>query len=645
MELTFPKRGIKVLNRTYSFTHVRSKHRLQYERANGRLVHGSAGISADNGLLYKALDLDQKGQAASTNYSSKFTTPSLLSQAAFKHGKSFLQQTPYIFKVGKYAANRGSFNRVSTSVRWATSFTDPDLMHPAKPHLKVHAHDLGDLDKLIGNEQANTTRADLAENEQTGSVNAKSRRNRKYKGVAQFWSNYIPSNTPIEDRRLGLRNSIKKKSSRSNHVRNIFSDEESYFFGVLDGHGGGHNADVVAKRLGDYYMTTQVPKDEIKNYLLIASQQVSGKTFAPRLLPYRSRNLFNDKVTGDRTYPSSINVFNEIWPMWRDSLHKFAWDLAHGEIDVDTDAKAIAAAMHRLDEDILKEAWQYGSKDVSSVWGNLRSETREFFRNVGRTGCVGSVALIKQGVLTIGHLGDTRAILGRKTANGWEAHKISKEHNADDADEYKRILEEHPDEDIETVIIDGRVLGVLQPTRAFGDGRLKLHRRLLERMYKHNATYKCFPNYSSPPYVSNIPDVTTIPLSPDIKFLILGSDGFWEKFEPKFCGEAVFDASDRCPEERSARYRMTEQGIIEEIGRHIDSLEIIDAMDEEYERSRYKTHHGLENNVATNIIKNCLMVDQFGHSSKMNLIETLSLHPAERRMCRDDITVSIVKFG
>ena len=87
--------------------------------------------------------------------------------------------------------------------------------------------------------------------------------------------------------------------------------------------------------------------------------------------------------------------------MWRDSLHKFAWDLAHGEIDVDTDAKAIAAAMHRLDEDILKEAWQYGSKDVSSVWGNLRSETREFFRNVGRTGCVGSVALIKQGVLTI----------------------------------------------------------------------------------------------------------------------------------------------------------------------------------------------------------------------------------------------------
>ena len=167
---------------------------------------------------------------------------------------------------------------------------------------KPHATDLYDLEQLVGADQANSIRADLAENEQTGSINEKSKRNRKYKGVVQFWSNYIASNTPIEDRRVGLRNSIRKRSSRSNHVRTIYSEEESYFFGVLDGHGGGQCADVVSKRIGDYYMTTQVPEDEIKNYLMIANQQVSGRTFAPRLLPYRSRNLFNDRVGGDNTY-------------------------------------------------------------------------------------------------------------------------------------------------------------------------------------------------------------------------------------------------------------------------------------------------------------------------------------------------------
>ena len=226
------------------------------------------------------------------------------------------------------------------------------------PQKISHATDLSDLEQLVGADQANSIRADLAENEQTGSINEKSKRNRKYKGVVQFWSNYIASNTPIEDRRVGLRNSIRKRSSRSNHVRTIYSEEESYFFGVLDGHGGGQCADVVSKRIGDYYMTTQVPNDEIKNYLVIANQQVSGKTFAPRLLPYRSRNLFNDRVAGDHTYPISVNVFNDIWPMWRDSLHKFAYDIAQGDVRITNDQDAVREAIMRLDNDIMDEAYR-----------------------------------------------------------------------------------------------------------------------------------------------------------------------------------------------------------------------------------------------------------------------------------------------
>jgi len=522
---------------------------------------------------------------------------------------------------------------------------DADVMYTLANPTNTSENDLSGLEKIIGNEQANTIRADLAENEQTGSVNTKSKRNRKYKGVTQFWSNYIASNTPIEDRRFGLRNSIKKPSGRNNHVRNIYNEEESYFFGVLDGHGGGHCADVVAKRIGDYYMTTQVPTDEIKNYLLIASQQVSGKTFAPRLLPYRSRNLFNDRVTGDRTYPTGVNVFNEIWPMWRDSLHKFAWDIANDVVEIRDDIDAVYHTMNRLDKDLLTEAYIYGSKDMSHVWGTLRSQTREFFRDVGRTGCVGSVALIKQGMLTLGHLGDTRVVLGCKDRyRGWSADRITPDHSASNDAEAAKLMHDHPDDDPESVVVDGRVLGVLQPSRAFGDCRLKLPKALLAQMYKGKPDYKVFPNYDSPPYVSNKPLVKSIPLKPEIKFVVIASDGFWEKFEPKF-SDPVFSSDERTQEEREARQAKTEQGIIEQIGHHMDCLEILEQMDGEYERSRFKAMHGLENNVATNIIKNCLMINEFGDSSKMNLIETLNLHPSERRMRRDDITVTIVKVG
>ena len=74
-------------------------------------------------------------------------------------------------------------------------------------------------------------------------------------------------------------------------------------------------------------------------------------------------------------------------------------------------------------------SYRFGSRDVSSIWGNLSSGVRQFFRDVARSGSVGSLVLIKQGLLTLGHLGDTRAVLGRKVDNCWTADKISEEHN------------------------------------------------------------------------------------------------------------------------------------------------------------------------------------------------------------------------
>lgn len=326
-------------------------------------------------------------------------------------------------------------------------------------------------------------------------------------------------------------------------------------------------------------------------------------------------------------------------------MHKFAYDIAQGDVKIRDDRDAVREAIMRLDNDIMDEAYRYGSRDVSSIWGNLSSGVRQFFRDVARSGSVGSLCLIKQGLLTLGHLGDTRAILGRKIDNCWAADKISEEHNHNKVLERTRILAEHPSEEHDSIFIDGRVLGVLQPTRAFGNSRLKVKKRVLQEMFKDDKKYQAFLNYKTPPYVSNEPLLKTIALSPDLKFLIIASDGFWEKFDPYFNEVDTFPTESLSEVEQKERHDRTEQGVIEIIGKHLDALEILNEMEGEYERSRFKTINGLENNVATNIIKNCLMINEFGDNSKLNLVDTLSLHPSERRIKRDDITCTIVLFG
>jgi pyruvate dehydrogenase phosphatase len=80
----------------------------------------------------------------------------------------------------------------------------------------------------------------------------------------------------------------------------------------------------------------------------------------------------------------------------------------------------------------------------------------------------------EQNGIFVAGAGDCRAVLGRKgTSGGWEMIEASFDHTLKREEEVARLKEEHPGEPQEVLTASGRVLGVLMPSRAFGDSDFK----------------------------------------------------------------------------------------------------------------------------------------------------------------------------
>ena len=103
-------------------------------------------------------------------------------------------------------------------------------------HTEPQTHSVPLVD-ICGEQLANDIRNDLTENEQYHSLKNKEKRS-KYKGVDRIHSNFLHSNTPLEDRRVGYHSFIKEPSTRTRFKTD--GEVESVLFGVLDGHGSGY---------------------------------------------------------------------------------------------------------------------------------------------------------------------------------------------------------------------------------------------------------------------------------------------------------------------------------------------------------------------------------------------------------------------
>ncbi|KAK3252677.1 hypothetical protein CYMTET_38040 [Cymbomonas tetramitiformis] len=177
--------------------------------------------------------------------------------------------------------------------------------------------------------------------------------------------------------------------------------------------------------------------------------------------------------------------------------------------DASTFKEALTRTFQETDEKLL----DYLTKDGGTEW------------NCGSTA---TVVMVREDQIVVANVGDSRAVLGR---NG-KAVDLSSEHRPYGRD--KTAKEEAARiQKTGAWLRDGRVMGILAVTRAFGDIEFKRNiEQLLVDGVLDGVWTKEFAkkqNITSAPVVP-MPDVMDVATTEQDEFVIMASDGLWEVF-------------------------------------------------------------------------------------------------------------------
>ncbi|KAK0715572.1 phosphatase 2C-like domain-containing protein [Lasiosphaeris hirsuta] len=301
-------------------------------------------------------------------------------------------------------------------------------------------------------------------------------------------------------------------------------------------------------------------------------------------------------------------------------------------VDDTTIHAAITRAFLSLDNAFLQHAEE-----------TIASPTLTFAQKIARltTGSNGSCALLSlydpsTHKLHVACTGDSRAVMGRldPSTKTWTTVALSEDQGGSNPAEGARVAAEHPGEDVDTLVKNGRVLG-LATARAFGDGHWKWpasvqadvkHRYLSDTMRPHSAEL-----YKTPPYITAKPEVTTTVVDKgQPAFMILGSDGLWDVLT----SEQAVGLVGRWVEWRKKGGRPAEAPQ----GRWAGFDWTVHEKDGWTLKSEKETIQ--DENAAVHLTRNAL-----GGAHHDMVSGLLSLKPPYSRWCRDDITVQVVFFN
>eukprot|EP01117_Protostelium_nocturnum_P009752 TRINITY_DN3486_c0_g2_i2.p1 TRINITY_DN3486_c0_g2~~TRINITY_DN3486_c0_g2_i2.p1 ORF type:complete len:305 (-),score=109.82 TRINITY_DN3486_c0_g2_i2:81-995(-) len=123
-----------------------------------------------------------------------------------------------------------------------------------------------------------------------------------------------------------------------------------------------------------------------------------------------------------------------------------------------------------------------------------------------RGGTTATVALVTGTDIYFANVGDSRAIVGIGSGDKVTALRVTKDHNLDDEEEKRRVLQAGATVRADRVIEEGHGLNM---TRALGDFEFK------QTTVKQDV-------------VLPEPFLKQIPLNGDLKFMVLASDGLWD---------------------------------------------------------------------------------------------------------------------
>ncbi|XP_043659838.1 pyruvate dehydrogenase [acetyl-transferring]-phosphatase 1, mitochondrial isoform X3 [Drosophila teissieri] len=397
--------------------------------------------------------------------------------------------------------------------------------------------------------------------------------------IRSYETNQLGSNSPCEDSR----------TEASLLHRNGF------ICGIFDGHAGAACGQVVSKRLLRYVSAATLPRQVLQEQM---KQGADSQSFL-------------------KCHNDNVDFVSEIKPIYEASFLKYIKQLTETpQRDVSSE---LINAFLQLDNGLSQEA--LASSDVRTM-------------SVALSGAVACLVHIEGLQMHVASTGDCGAVLGvlDPQTQQWQPKKLNIEHNADNMSEVRRILAEHPKEEQETVIRNGRLLSQLAPLRAFGDFRYKWSLDIMQQkvlpMFGEQAMA---PNYYTPPYLTARPDVQQHELGPNDKFLVIASDGLWDFLSPS--------------------------EVVSLVGEHINSKKILEPMrlpegdttlqqisDQLAERKAGLTRKPVDQNAATHLIRHALGATDYGiEHSKISYYLTLPKDVV--RLYRDDITITVIYFN
>ncbi|KAH8118648.1 phosphatase 2C-like domain-containing protein [Phellopilus nigrolimitatus] len=258
----------------------------------------------------------------------------------------------------------------------------------------------------------------------------------------------LASNSPIEDARA---DAIVERDPAPGASA---SDGDYLFFSVMDGHGGPHTSRLLARTL--------IPAVALQLHELAQMQSA----YVPRLEKAGWLDGVYSLLSSTSHKPHTRHV-------------SFAGDPTYVSLAIQTafamaDSEIVNAPLRLIAEHLAQSKSSDPAPDLSQHPMALPSMLPAL------SGSCALLALLDTAHrdLYVACTGDCRAVAGvwEEAPDGtgtWRVEVLSEDQTGRNPSELKRMQSEHPQEEASTVIQRGRVLGGLEPSRAFGDARYK----------------------------------------------------------------------------------------------------------------------------------------------------------------------------
>ncbi|KAL0086901.1 PDH phosphatase [Phycomyces blakesleeanus] len=209
----------------------------------------------------------------------------------------------------------------------------------------------------------------------------------------------------------------------------------------------------------------------------------------------------------------------------------------------------LSKAFVTLDDDIQQRFYALFPKNVNrsnekdirdAVSRHPNPAAAELYIREAITGSCACAVYLDGDDLYAANTGDSRVVVVRQEKDGsWTGRRIVEEQSPAHPDWKAYMISQHPANEAEDIVKRKRIFGLIAVGGSFGDimykvpvpYQMKVLPFIPYDIYHTFARYhhRIVVHYHTPPYLSSKPLVTHHKLTPEDKYIILGTDGLWDE--------------------------------------------------------------------------------------------------------------------